>query len=131
MAGVRKSRGGGGRHANTTTSNTNIPDLDLEEEVCPICFETLAKKAKGGRAVRSSYAPSKARGGIIILDCGRGFCKGCLTQYVRIAIREGSTRRGTLRCPADKCEVLIAESVLKDLATAADWKKHLRFVHGR
>ena len=42
MAGVRKPCGGGGQRANSSTNNINIPDLDLEEEVCPICFETLA-----------------------------------------------------------------------------------------
>jgi hypothetical protein len=66
MAPMRKSRGGGGRQ-------TNIPELD--EETCPICLETLARKVKGGRAVRSSFAPSKELGGVVILDCGHGFCK--------------------------------------------------------
>jgi len=71
MAEMRKPRGGGRRHA---SSSSTTKTSDLEEEVCPISFETLAKKAKGGWAVRSSYAPSKALGGIIILDCGHGFC---------------------------------------------------------
>lgn len=66
------------------------------------------------------YAPSKALGGVVVLDC-----EGCLTQYVRIAIREGRTRLGALPCPADKCKVPMQESLLKNLATAADWKKHL------
>lgn len=125
MASARKLRSGGGRHASSSSSTTTTPDL--EEETCPICLEILAKKAKGGRAVRSSYAPSKSLGGIVILDCGHGFCKGYLTQYVRLAIREGRTRVGTLPCAEDKCKVAMQEGVLKSMATAADWKKHVAF----
>ena len=81
--------------------------------------------------MRSSYAPSKALRGIVFCDCGHGFCKGCLAQYVRIAIGEGRTRMGTLRCPVDKCKVPMQESLLKDLASLADWEKHLIFVTSR
>ena len=124
MAGVRRIRSEEEerqtRSSTSNISNTSKPDLDLEEETCPICLETLARKIKGGRAVRSSFTPSKELGGVVILDCGHGFCKDCLVQYVRIAIREGRTRMGTLLCPVSKCKVSMQQGLLKNLASAAD-----------
>jgi len=73
MARVRESRASGGRHS----CNTKMI-AETEEETCPICFETLATKAKGGRAVRSSWAPRSSLGGKVLCDCGHVFCRECL-----------------------------------------------------
>jgi len=109
MAGVRMRHGGGGRHDSSTTT------LYLDEEICPICFEALSKARMQARPIGSPYALSTL-GGVVICDCGHGFCESCLTQYVRIAICEGRTRLGTLRCPMDHCTVPTQESLLEALA---------------
>lgn len=123
MAGVRKSRASRGRYSSSPKTIS-----ETEEETCPICFETLATKVKGGRAVRSSWAPSSTLGGKVLCDCGHAFCRECLATYVSMAIRERRTSHGMLRCPIDNCKAVIEESLLRNLADPQDWEKHRRFV---
>ena len=120
MAGVRMRHSRDGEHDSSSTTPY------LNEETCPICFETLSKARMEARAIDSPYAPSKALGGVVICDCGHRFCESCLIKYVHIAICEGGTRLGNLRCPMDQCTVPMQESLLEILASPADWKKHLQ-----
>lgn len=129
MAGLREHHGGDGGHGNRSNSSSSIPYLN--EERCPICFESLSKVRMEARGNGSPYAPSTALGGVVICDCGHGFCEDCLTQYVRIAICEGGTRLGMLRCPMNQCNVPMQESLLKKLASPGDWKKHLQYNEAR
>ena len=47
-------------------SSTTYPYLN--EDKCPIWFETPSKMAMDAREIDSSYAPSKARSGVVICD---------------------------------------------------------------
>ena len=106
----------------TTTDVNN----DLEEQECPICFETLFAQRKGRRQLLRGDTKTKAKK--VWCDCGHAFCEDCLATYVRISISEGRTGRGTLRCPVDKCPVPIQQTLIHDLVSTADWRKHLHLV---
>lgn len=110
---------------------TIINTPDLEEEVCPICFEVSPRWKWTRGPCGLFYAPSIELDGTIICDCGHGFCERCLIRYVSVSIREGNTRLGTLRCPMPKCTVPMQESLLKDLTSASDWEKHVSFNESR
>jgi len=105
---------------------TTDADNDLEEQACPICFETLFAQRKGRRQLLRGDTKTKAKK--VWCDCGHAFCEDCLATYVRTSISEGRTGHGTVRCPVDKCPVPIQQTLIHDLVSSADWKKHLHLV---
>ena len=61
-------------------------------ENCPICYEeTMLEK----------------------LECGHGFCKGCLMDYLRNKINVAQIEK--FKCPMDKCEYQIQDATLISL----------------
>lgn len=59
------------------------------------------------------------------LACGHPFCNDCWDTYLTMKITEGETK---IRCPQQKCTVLVGERVIPKLVASNVYDRYIRFV---
>lgn len=107
----------------------------VEEERCPICYETFFKRDLDG-GVGAETRPRHEREALPVDGCQHKFCRDCLTNHCKYAV---SNREIPIGCPAsasDKCENILDQEQIQELlcsieaaesgSITTDWTRYRR-----
>ncbi len=74
--------------------------------LCPVCLDRVPEAATVSASSDEATTSTRAAG------CGHKYCRDCMTQYVRTAIKD---RKYPLVCPTPGCETAITRDGVSDL----------------
>ncbi|KAI3853892.1 hypothetical protein MKW98_005515 [Papaver atlanticum] len=97
------------RKATGLLENSVVPNQNMKELNCGICFEAYPRDRM--------YAAA----------CGHHFCSACWTGYVSTAINDGPGCL-MLRCPDPSCGAAVGQDLINLLVSEEDKQKYSRYI---